>query len=128
MADKWIWGCVNGDGTIHSCSGSSGFDSSSSGLDFSVEKTGNEGVFMITYVKAFARTPAVVLTQLFPQWTGFDYRGGDPRDNAVLIASDATHVKVKMGTASGDGSYRHFSFIAIGAVKDTPVPPEMPKP
>lgn len=99
--DKWIWGCVNSDGTIHSGSG------------FTVTRK-DLGIFEITYTSKFEGPPAVVLTQNFPEWNNFDSGGGDARDNSVLIASDHRHCKIKTGGADGGPSDRNFTFIAMG--------------
>ena len=107
MADRWIWGCVNANGTTHSGSG------------FTVERLSNAGSYIITYDTPFSATPAVVLTQQFANpyaWDNFNYKDGMTLDNAVLVASDKTHFKLKTGDNDGNGSYRNFTFIAFGPV------------
>ena len=100
-ADRWIRGCVNGDGTIESGSG------------FTVLRT-PPGRYEIRYASPFGGHPAVVVTQNYPGWNDFNVEGGDSRDNTVLIASDANRFKIKTGDGNGNAQDRNFSFIAIG--------------
>lgn len=108
MADTIIWGCINSNGTIYK---GSGFDSRLN--------EGDTGFYTITYgpppnPSPFKDVPAVVVTQNYMNWNDFDYKSGDTKDNAVLVASDATHFQVKTGNGSGDAANRNFTFIAIG--------------
>jgi hypothetical protein len=97
---KSIWGCVNGsDASIHS------------GIGFHVDHD-SKGLYTVFYKESFDVTPAVVLTQNYPNWGEFGSNGGNTRDNCVLVASDAFHFKVKTGDSNGDASDRNFSFIA----------------
>lgn len=105
MSDKIIWGCVNGDGSIHS------------GAGFSIDSETN-GVYTVTYREPFTEPPAVVLTQNYRDWDQFGYNGGDTRDNSVLIAADVFKFKAKMGGSDGKGEERNFTFIAIGPADD----------
>ncbi len=106
---KIVWGTVCRDGKIHSGSG------------FMVTHD-KEGIYSIMFKNdPFANPPAVVVTQLFcgnskpDSWDEFTFSGGDPRDNAVLIALDESRFKVKTGCGGdGDTASRNFSFVAIG--------------
>jgi hypothetical protein len=105
MADRWVWGCVNSNGTRHS---GTGFTSSQI----------MTAVYEIKYDKAFSSVPAVVVTQNYPAWNvvSDNQDGGDPRDNAVLVASNATGCRIKTGDNNGKATPRNFTFIALGRV------------
>ncbi|HKR13616.1 MAG TPA: hypothetical protein VJT15_16245 [Pyrinomonadaceae bacterium] len=97
---KTIWGCVNGsDASVHS------------GIGFHVDHD-STGLYTVTYKESFDTPPAVVLTQNYPNWNEFGSSGGNTKDNAVLVASDAFHFKVKTGNNDGDAKDRNFTFIA----------------
>lgn len=97
-----IYGCINADGSIRS--GSSGFNPTK------LEK----GIYLITFCSCFCNTPAVVVTQNYPDWESFSSGGGSTRDNAVIIAVNKDKVKIKTGNGDGDPIDRNFTFIAIG--------------
>jgi hypothetical protein len=101
MADTILWGCVNGDGTVHSGSG------------FTVSRSAT-GTYRISYDTPFSASPAVVLTQNYKLWDDFGYGGGDTRTGCLLVASDATQCKVVTGDENGVHTNRNFSFLAIG--------------
>ena len=77
-----------------------------------------EGIYLIDFNDGvFKGTPAFVVTQQFSgnsSWNDFGSDGGNTRDNAVLIAIDNVHAKLKTGDEDGDAKDRNFSFIAIG--------------
>jgi hypothetical protein len=108
-ADKWIWGCVNSDGSILS---GSGFNARR------VDTPDHRGRYEITYERAFKKTPAVMVMQLWggesQKWNNFNFIEGSSVDNSVLVASSETKFKVKIGNDKGRGEDRNFTFIAIG--------------
>ncbi|MBP1764942.1 MAG: hypothetical protein H6Q70_281 [Firmicutes bacterium] len=97
-----IYGCVNADGSVHS--GSECFNPTKL----------ETGIYLITFRSCFCTTPAVVLTQNYPDWESFSSSGGSTRDNVVIIAVNKDKVKVKTGNGDGDPTDRNFTFIAIG--------------
>ena len=101
MADRMIWGCVNGDGTV------------ASGSSFTVERT-SRGTYRITYTVPFSALPAVVLTQNYKLWDDFGYGGGNTRASCSLVASSTTQCKLVTGDEHGVNTNRNFTFLAIG--------------
>lgn len=100
MADHTIWGVVYANGSVASGSG-----------DFRVDHL-DKGLYTILFENSFARLPAVVTTQLYPNQP--DSHGGDPRDNSVVVYITEDYCRVMMGTDGGDMANRDFSFIAMG--------------
>ena len=101
MADKIIWGAVNGDGTV------------ASGTGFSVDRA-SRGTYRITYAVPFSARPAVVVTQCYKLWDDFGYGGGDTRAGCSLVASDEAQCKLVTGDERGVHTNRNFTFLAIG--------------
>lgn len=94
-----IWGVVHSNGKILS------------GTGFTVHKDPGEGVYDITFVKAFPELPAVLATQLFPNQP--DSSGGNTKDNAVVVYIDKTYCRVVTGNENGHHTNRDFSFMAV---------------
>lgn len=69
------------------------------------------GICDITFTKAFADAPIIVATQMY---AGDYEKGGDTRDNAVVISSFTTRARVKTGGNTGSPVHRDFHFIVIG--------------
>lgn len=101
MADRILWGCVDGDGDVVD------------GTGFTVDRT-SQGTYRIHYTVPFASRPAVVLTQNYKLWDDFGYGGGDTRATCSLVASDAAQCKLVTGDERGVHTNRNFSFLAIG--------------
>jgi len=100
---KMIWGAVNRSGTIQAGSG------------FRARLVpGRTGYMDIIFLLPFAGMPVVTVTQNFPGWNDWDYYNGDARDNAVLVAVNASQCRVLTGDSSGRASARNFTFTAIG--------------
>jgi hypothetical protein len=74
-------------------------------------KWASSGLCDITFDKAFGDAPVVVATQMFP---GSNEQGGDTRDNAVVISSSTTRVRIKTGGGDGSAANRDFHFVAFG--------------
>lgn len=101
MADKILWGRVNGDGSVEG------------GTGFTVSRSAT-GTYRISYNAPFAAPPAVVLTQNYKLWDDFGYAGGDTRAGCSLVASGAAQCKVVTGDETGVHANRNFSFLAVG--------------
>ena len=101
MTDRILYGCITGDGITYT--GSGGFRV--------VNDTG--GNYTILFDTPFSCTPAVVLTQNFPNWNDWGV-GGSPQDNCVLISANVKKCKVLTGNSKGHRENRNFCFIAIG--------------
>lgn len=101
MADRIMWGAISADGTIKAGSG------------FDCKRLGT-GTYIVDWDTPFGSMPAVVVTQNYHAWDDFSYGGGDTRDNAVLLASDANAFKVETGGSDGKKSDRNFAFVAVG--------------
>ncbi len=103
------WGTITAFGTTN--------PKINSGSDFTVVRE-DTGVYLIDFKdNLFSRTPALCVTQQFTHndhWNDFGNAGGDTRDNAIIIALDKRHAKLKTGDADGKAQDRNFSFIAIG--------------
>lgn len=105
MADKFVCGNVNADGSIQSGSG------------FTVVPESGNGVYTVVFSAPFSQMPTVVTDQQYPSpgsWNQFSSDGGDTRDNTVLIAVASDKFKFKTGNNGGAGTDRNFSFIAVG--------------
>src|ERR1700704_5631529 len=104
MADKFLWGCVNSNGSVEAGSG------------FKVDADGGTGIYTILFDTAFSSRPAVVTTQRFggSGWNNITNHGADTRDNTVLIAVTNDRFRVKTGNSLGQGEDRDFTFIVTG--------------
>jgi hypothetical protein len=71
-----------------------------------------EGIYTAVFLQPFTNTPAVTTTQIFPNNT--NDKGGDTKDNAVLIGITNSLFKVKTGDKDGRARDRWFSFSVIG--------------
>jgi len=99
MPTQIIAGRVNIDGTT------------AGGTGFYVRALG-DGIFIVEFDSALPKVPSVVIKQNYKNWDGFDYGGGDTRDNAVLVAVDKKGFKVLTGQSDGSHVDRNFAFIA----------------
>lgn len=90
--------------------------------DFYVRALGS-GTYIVEFETAMENVPAVVVTQNYPAWNAFDYTGGDPRDNAILLAIDAKGFMVVTGDNKGSHKDRDFSFIAAARADADSIPP-----
>ena len=72
-----------------------------------------QGVFLITFSPPFGETPALAVTQNYPNWDG-NGSNGNTKDNAVIYQLTANQAKVVTGGSDGSLHDRNFSFIAIG--------------
>lgn len=98
-----LYGNVNADGTLFSGSGG-----------FAVNTT-DTGTYVISFTNAFAGTPAMLLTQNYPEWGNFTTRAvGDSRDNAVVVALNGREAKIITGDNSGTRVNRNFGFLVVG--------------
>src|SRR5947207_15384850 len=70
------------------------------------------GTYIVEFETPMENVPAVVVTQNYPSWSAFDSPGGDPRDNAILLAIDAKGFMVVTGDSHGAHKDRDFCFIA----------------
>lgn len=95
-----IWGIVSADGTP------------ASGTGYKVFKDDDPGVYDISFDTSFTKSPAVVATQLFPNQP--NSKGGDTRDNAVVVSIEADRCRIVTGQDNGSHVNRDFSFVAIG--------------
>lgn len=82
------------------------------GKGFTVGRKGS--TTMITFTEPFTDDPTVVATQQFPD-NNLVNSTGDTRDNAVIVGVTRAEAYIKTGNGSGDGAWRRFHFIAIGA-------------
>ncbi|MBU7044842.1 MAG: hypothetical protein HXS54_00280 [Theionarchaea archaeon] len=101
MTDRILYGCINKNGTIYSGSG---------GFNVCCDTGGN---YTILFNTPFRQTPAIVLTQNFPDWNDWG-PGGSPQDTCVLISANANKCKVLTGNDKHGHENRNFCFIAIG--------------
>ena len=99
---RLAFGNVNANGTVRNGSG-----------DFSVKKEAT-GTYTISFSGAFAKVPAMLLTQNYKDWTDFKFASGDTRDNAVLVAIDISHARVITGQDNGSKADRNFGFLVVG--------------
>jgi Na+-transporting NADH:ubiquinone oxidoreductase subunit NqrA len=96
-----LWGNVNPEG--QRSAGSSG----------EITTTRDErGLYTAFFQKPFVNPPAVAVTQIFPNKA--DDKGGDTKDNAVLVAITSQLFKVKTGDKAGVPDNRWWSFIVVG--------------
>lgn len=85
------------------------------------------GLFNIDFDPPFDSPPAVAVTQIFngfqdprdcdpsnPIDPQIDCSGGNPEDNAVVIAVGPGGFRMQTGNSSGDKADRMFSFVAVG--------------
>lgn len=94
-----IWGIVSADG------------SPAAGTGYTVHKDTGAGLYDISFTNQFASRPAVVVTQLFPNQP--DSKGGDTRDNAVVVYTDRAYCRIVTGQDNGSHVDRDFSFMAV---------------
>jgi hypothetical protein len=100
--DRVVWGCINSNGSTYT------------GKGFTVVHS-KKGFYRVTYDQGFPKTPAVVLTQNYPNWNPTNPpSSGATLDNSVLVASNENWFDVKTGDRFGDPSDRNFTFIAAG--------------
>jgi hypothetical protein len=94
------------------------------GVGYSTKRV-NEGVYDIAFDPPFSLIPGASVTQIFQGRdnngkdigladAGIDARGGDTRDNAVIVFLSDKILRVKTGDNGGTARDRNFSFIAIG--------------
>ena len=95
-----IWGIVSADGTP------------AAGTGYKVFKDDDPGVYDISFNTSFNGSPAVVATQLYPNQP--TSKGGDTRDNAVVVFIAADRCRIVTGQDDGSHVNRDFSFVAIG--------------
>jgi len=84
-----------------------------SGAGFKVEKV-DTGLCTIIFTEEFNTVPAVTATQIYPWPFDADSKGGDTRDNAVIVYIAVDRVRIKTGDDEGKAKNRAFSFIAAG--------------
>lgn len=82
------------------------------GDGYTVNHTKDTGIYYITFTRPFNRMPGASTTQIYPN--DKSSKGGDTRDNALLIYLDAGEMIVKTGESDGDAKDRDFSFIVVG--------------
>jgi hypothetical protein len=82
------------------------------GGGFSVNRT-STGLYDIHFELPFLSVPAASVTQVYSGSTS-DERGGDTRDNAVIVRLATDRMRVKIGDSAGAASDRDFSFVVIG--------------
>jgi hypothetical protein len=96
-----IWGVVLAAGT------------KSSGVGYQVATVATEkGLYIITFDRPFNAVPAVVATQVYPNYSSSN--GGDTRDNADVAYISTTECRIVTGQQDGSHVNRDFSFVAIG--------------
>lgn len=98
---QWlVGGVVNADASI------------ASGYGFTC-RSGGTGLYDIHFDEHFAATPGTVAKQYYPGGADFADRGGDARDNAIVVAADGTSIRIKTGNGGGEATNRKFAFIAF---------------
>eukprot|EP01123_Difflugia_compressa_P003573 TRINITY_DN1470_c1_g1_i3.p2 TRINITY_DN1470_c1_g1~~TRINITY_DN1470_c1_g1_i3.p2 ORF type:complete len:107 (-),score=20.06 TRINITY_DN1470_c1_g1_i3:236-556(-) len=80
--------------------------------EFDITRDLNGGVFTIAFHRPFLAPPVVVATQVHNNDPTFNMT--DTKDNCVFLKIDNQGFKVKTGDSVGIGSWRKFSFIAVG--------------
>lgn len=98
VIQRVLWGAINSDGTPVS---------SSEG--FSVAKTGNPGIYEITFTTGFTSIPAIVATQ-----TNSGSLTEANTDGIVVPKLSNNSATLITGNNRSTPEYRSFSFIAIG--------------
>jgi hypothetical protein len=97
---RMVRGSVHGNGNINT------------GTGFKVTRVKDtNGLYDITFDKAFAELPTVVVTQ---QYSGDNEKGGNTLDNAVVVFNKRGGVRIKTGKNTGDAEDRFFHFIVMG--------------
>jgi len=98
-------GVVNGDGSY-------------SGNNFSAVRVGSgSGTTTIFFSPPFGVRPTVLVTQYYNAGAA----GGDPRDNAVVVAVQPNQAIILTGDNAGKQQPRAFSFIALGPQGNQPI-------
>ena len=115
---QMLWGniIINAENSPEAVGGSSG--------NFSIQRY-DEGLFEILFddTVKFSDTPTVAVTQIYHGDTLIDmdptdgYEGGNPLDNAVVIAVDKTKFRLITGNSHGAHTDRMFSFVVVGPGK-----------
>jgi hypothetical protein len=108
MPTQFVAGRIDSDGSV------------AGGTGFYVRALG-DGIFIVEFDSPLPSVPAVVVKENYQNWTNFDYGGGDPRDNVVVVAVDRKGFKVITGNNAGVRTDRNFAFIAAagGAAQET---------
>lgn len=105
-----IWGTIDPNGNI--VSGTTFIDSNGHvKYIFKVDKA-DTGLYTIILNGSFSTIPGVSTTQIYPD--DVNNKGGNTRDNAVLVGVRNDRFRVKTGNGDGNAENRFFSFIAIG--------------
>jgi hypothetical protein len=95
-----VTGLVNKDGSILGGTGG-----------FIVDRV-DTGIYSVIFTPPFLTTPVVVTSQVFPN--DLLSKGGNTRDNSLLIGVSHDRVRIKTGNGNGDADNRVFTFIAMG--------------
>jgi hypothetical protein len=70
------------------------------------------GIYSIIFTPAFLTRPVVVTSQVFPN--ELFSKGGNTRDNSLLIGIGHDRARIKTGDGNGNADNRAFTFIAMG--------------
>ena len=82
------------------------------GDGYSVSHTKDSGIYFVTFEHPFNKLPGASTTQIYPNDP--NSKGGDTRDNALLIYLSTEQMNVKTGESGGKAEDRDFTFIVIG--------------
>lgn len=82
------------------------------GEGYSVSHTKDSGIYFITFERPFNRLPGASTTQIYPNDPSS--KGGNTKDNALLIYLSTEQMNVKTGNNDGDAKDRDFTFIVVG--------------
>lgn len=82
------------------------------GSGYSVSHTAGTGIYFVTFEQPFNKLPGASTTQVFPN--DASSKGGNTKDNALLIYLSTEQMNVKTGNDSGDAKDRDFTFIVVG--------------
>eukprot|EP01123_Difflugia_compressa_P005354 TRINITY_DN17035_c0_g1_i1.p1 TRINITY_DN17035_c0_g1~~TRINITY_DN17035_c0_g1_i1.p1 ORF type:complete len:106 (-),score=14.74 TRINITY_DN17035_c0_g1_i1:107-424(-) len=84
--------------------------------DYSISRDLNVGIYTITFNTPFENEPAVTASQVYNNDPSFTM--GDTRDNVCIVCITNSYMKLKTGDSVGQGSWRKFTFLAIGVQND----------
>eukprot|EP01123_Difflugia_compressa_P001193 TRINITY_DN1136_c0_g1_i1.p1 TRINITY_DN1136_c0_g1~~TRINITY_DN1136_c0_g1_i1.p1 ORF type:complete len:106 (-),score=19.53 TRINITY_DN1136_c0_g1_i1:72-389(-) len=82
--------------------------------DFTVSRDHSVGIYTVTFKRNFLTPPVVTGSQIYSNHN--NPAGGDARDNVVLVHINNHSFKIKTGDSAGQGSWRSFTFLALGYV------------